>query len=121
MPSTRLSLLQESLLWDIALEHFGAEGLLQVIVELWSAAGPPPRTTVDHLSTATLSHEVLNILKVAQVRVDAFVPGRRPTLGTITLYSRHASALADGLLTRLPKKRLSRTLRGSRLEIEVGL
>jgi len=121
MPNTRLSLIQESLLWEIAFEHFGAEGLLQVVVELWSLAGPPPRATVDHLSTATLSHEVLNILKIAQGRVGAFVPDRRPAPGTVTLYSRHASDLADGLLARLPREQLTRALRGSRLEDEVGL
>jgi len=36
MPSKRLPLSQEALLRDIALEHFGPEGLLQLVVELWS-------------------------------------------------------------------------------------
>lgn len=112
---------QESLLWEIALEHFSTEGLLQVIVELWGAAGPPPRTTVDHLSMAILSHEVLNILKIPQGLVGAFVPYQRPIPGTVTLYSRHASDLAEGLLARLPKKQLSRAMRGTRLEAEVRL
>lgn len=35
MPSKRLSLGQERLLWEIALEHFGSELLLQIVVELW--------------------------------------------------------------------------------------
>jgi hypothetical protein len=72
------------------------------------------------LSTATFSQEV-NVLKIAQGRVGAFVFGRREAPRVVTLYSHHASTLTDGLLKRLPKKQLTRALRGSRLEIEVGL
>lgn len=40
---------------------------------------------------------------------------------TVTLYARHASNLADGLITLLPKVQLSRALRGSCIEIELGI
>lgn len=117
MPSTRLSLLQESLLWEIAPEHYGVEGLLHIVVEVWSTVDSPSRAIVDHLSTATLNQDVLSVLKIAQGRVGGFVSGRREAPGIVTLYFRHASAMADGLLERLPKKQLTRALRDSRLEV----
>lgn len=64
---------------------------------------------------------ILNILKIAQARVGAFVPGRTSAPGIVTLYARHASDLADGLITRLPKELLSRAWRGSCLEIDLGI
>ncbi|AIB42828.1 hypothetical protein PD374_17440 [Pseudomonas sp. WCS374] len=96
----------------MSLEHFGAERPLHIVVELWSTAMRPPQTTVEHLSTATLSHEALSVLIIAQGRLGALIPGRRETLALVTLYSEHASDLADGLLARLPREQLSRTLRG---------
>lgn len=111
----------EGLLWEMALEHFGSDGLLQVVVYMWSHADPPPRPVVEHLTTDKVSREVLNILKIAQKQVGAFVPGRPPVSGTVTLYARHASDLADGLITRLPKEQLSRAWRGSCLEIDLGI
>ncbi|OII56783.1 hypothetical protein BIW19_04160 [Pseudomonas putida] len=121
MPSKRLSLSQESLLWDIALRHFGPEQLLQIVVEIWGALEFPQRTAVDHLSTATLNPKVLNIVSIAQARVGAFVPLREAMPGTVMLYSRHASDLADGLLARLPVTQLTRELRGDRLDDDLGM
>ncbi|QDR68452.1 hypothetical protein FPB55_12760 [Pseudomonas sp. BJP69] len=121
MPRNRLTLAQEGLLWEIALNHFGPEQLLQIVVELWGALEFPQRTAVDHLSTATLSTHVLNILNIAQTRVGAFVPLRQAVSGTVTLYSRHASELADGLLARLPVTKLTRELRGDRLDDDMGM
>lgn len=112
---------QEALLWEMALEHFGSEVLLQMVVEMWGSAAPPSRPVVEHLSTDRMRQEALNILKIAQERLGAFVPDRRAVHDTVTLYARHASNLADGPITRLPKERLSRALRGSRIEIELGM
>lgn len=111
----------EGQLWEMALEYFGSDGLLQVVVDMWSNAAPPPRPIVEHLSTDKVSQEVLNILKIAQERVGAFVPGRPPVPGIVTLNARHASDFADGLITRLPKELLSREWRGSCLEIDLGI
>lgn len=82
---------------------------------------PPPRPLVEHLSTNEVSQDVLSILKIAQQRVGAIVPGRTPDAGTVTLYARHASNLVDGLITLLPKAQLTRALRGSCIEIELGI
>ena len=121
MPRNRLTLAQEGLLWEIALNHYGPEQLVQIVVELWDTIEFPQRTAVDHLSTATLSPQALNILKIAQARVGAFVPLRETVPGTVTLYSRHASDLADGLLVRLPVTQLTRELRGDRLDDDMGI
>lgn len=112
---------QEGLLWEMALKHLGSDGLLQVIVDMWSHAAPPPRPLVEHLSTNEVSQDVLDILKIAQERVGAFVADRIPAHNTVTLYARHASDLADGLITLLPKAQLSRAWRGSCLEIDLGI
>lgn len=121
MSVTRLNMSQEGLLWEMALEHFGSNQLLLVVVYMWSHAASPPRAVVEHLTIDMVSQEVLNILKIAQERVGAFVPGRIPVPGIVTLYARHASDLADGLITRLPKQLLSRAWRGSCLKIDLGI
>lgn len=121
MTRARLDMAQEGQLWEMALEHLGSDGLLQAVIEMWSRAGCPSRPVVEHLSHDKVSQEVLNILKIAQERVGAFVPGRIRAAGTVTLYARHASNLVDGLITLLPKAQLSRALRGSCIEIELGI
>lgn len=121
MTRARLKLSQEGSLWEIALACFGPEKLLETIVELWSDADPPSRPTVEHLSSDTLPVAVVNILKIAQVRVGALVPDRLPVPGIVTLYARHASDLADGILARLPRDELTRAMRGCQLEVELGL
>lgn len=112
---------QEGHLWDMALQHFGHDELLELVVELWAGASPPPTRLVEHLSINNVSQQVLNILKIAQERVGAFVPGQTPAPGVVTLYARHASDLADGLMTVLPKQQLSRAWRGFCLEIDLGI
>lgn len=121
MTRARLRLSQEGCLWEIALAYLGPEKLLETIVELWDGASLRLRPTVEHLSTDTLPADVVNILKIAQVRVGALVPDRMPVPGVFTLYSRHASDLADGIMARLPRSVLTRALRGSQLEVELGL
>lgn len=121
MTTARLDMMQEGQLWEIALKHFGSDGLLKVVIEMWSQAAPPPKPIVEYLSTKQVSQEVLNILKIAQKRVGAFVADRTPVPGTVMLYARHASDLADGLITLLPKGQLSRAWRGSCLEIDLGI
>lgn len=121
MTKARLNMAQEGELWERALEHLGSDGLLQAVIEMWSRAACPSRPVVEHLSHDKVSQEVLNILKIAQERVGAFVPGRIRAAGTVTLYARHASSLVDGLITLLPKTQLSRALRGSCIEIELGI
>ena len=121
MTRARLDMAQEGQLWKMALEHLGSDGLLQVVVDMWSHAAPPPKPVVEYLSTKQVSQEILNILKIAQERVGAFVPDRTPVPDTVMLYSRHASDLADGLITRLPKVQLSRAWRGFCLEIDLGI
>ncbi len=112
---------QEGQLWDMALQHLGHDELLELVVELWRGAPLPPTRLVEHLSTGNVSQPVLNILKIAQERVGAFVPGQTPAPGIVTLYARHASDLADEFITRLPKGLLSRAWRGSCLEIDLGI
>jgi hypothetical protein len=111
----------EGQLCEMALEHFRSDELLQVVVDMWGHFARPARPVVEHLTTKQVSQEVLNILKIAQERARAFVPGRAPVAGTVTLYARHASNLADGLITLMPKTQLSRAWRGSCLEIDLGI
>ncbi|WP_446850717.1 hypothetical protein [Pseudomonas fulva] len=108
----------------MALDHFGPDGLPQVVVDMWILAASPPRPVVEHLTTDKVSQEVLNVLNalnIAQERIGAFVADRTPVPGIVTLYARRASDLADGLITRLPKELLSRAWRGSCLEIDLGI
>jgi hypothetical protein len=52
----------EGQLWEMALEYFGSDGLLQVVVDMWRDAAPPPRPVVEHLTGDKVGLEVLNIL-----------------------------------------------------------
>lgn len=121
MARARLDMAQEGQLWEMALEHLGSDGLVRADIEMWSRAAPPPRPLVEHLSINQVSQDVLSILKIAQQRKGAIVPGRTPDAGTVTLCAHHASNLVDGLITLLPKVKLSQALRGSCLEIELGI
>lgn len=40
---------QEGQLWDMALQHLGHDGLLELVVDLWGGASPPPTRLVEHL------------------------------------------------------------------------
>ena len=64
MARNRLDIAQERQLWDMALDHLGSEGLLLLVVEMWSSAVPPAKPVVEHLSTKQVSQDVLNILKL---------------------------------------------------------
>lgn len=65
----------------MALYHLGSDGLLLVVVDLRSGVTLPKKPIVEHLSTKQVSQDVLNILKVAQERVGAFMQGRTPVQG----------------------------------------
>ena len=72
-----LDMSQEAMLWDMALEHFGSDVLLQLVVEIWGRAAHPCRAVVEHLSTDRMSQEALKILKIAQEQLGTFVSDRR--------------------------------------------
>lgn len=76
--------------------------------------------TVEYLTNDIVGDEVVNILRNAQARVGAMVPGKEAPPDTCALYSRHAGELAGGLLGRLPVRELPLSLRGLRLESDLG-
>lgn len=78
MTRPRLDMVQEGQLWEMALKHFGSDGFLKVI------AAPPPKPVVEYLSTKQVSQEILNILKIAQERVGAFVADRISVFGRLS-------------------------------------
>lgn len=77
--------------------------------------------TVEYLTNDIVGDEVVNILRNAQARVGAMVPGKEAPPDTCALYSRHAGELAGGLLGRLPVRELPLSLRGLRLESDPGM
>jgi hypothetical protein len=77
-------MVQEGQLWEMALKYFGSDGLLKVIIEMWSHAAPPPKPVVEYLSTKQVSQEILNILKIAQERVGALVADRISVFGRLS-------------------------------------
>lgn len=84
MTRPHLDMVQEGQLWEMALKHFGSDGLLKVIIEMWSHAAPPPKPVVEYLSTKQVSQEILNILKIAQERVGALVADRISVFGRLS-------------------------------------
>ena len=114
-------MVQEALLWKTALGYLGPSNLYQAVVDLWRQAGVPARPTVEYLTNDAVSDEVVIILRKAQAQVGAMLPGREVAPDTCALYSRHAGELAGGLLERLPVHELPLSLRGFRLEGDLGM
>lgn len=61
MTRRRLDMAQEGQLWDMALQHFGHDGLLDLVVEIWCGLNPPPKPLVEHFSIGKVSQQVLNM------------------------------------------------------------
>jgi len=112
---------EEGLPWKTALEYFGPIDLHQVVVELWINARPPVRTTVEYLDSDIVGDDVPNIVKVAQIAADAVVPYRPIEPKRVAIYSAHAQHLAYELLQAMPVRKLPPSLKGSRLEAEMGM
>lgn len=121
MSGNRIDISQEALLWRAALDHFGHAGLHQIVIELWQGAGPPARPTVEYLDEHEVGPVVINLLKIAQVEVDGVVPFRDDAPNRVTLYSRHAQHLVDGLLERMPATMLTRQMRVARVSNDMGV
>lgn len=121
MISTRLKMSEEGLLWRTALEYFGPTGLHEVVVEKWMTARPPTRTTVEYLDSDHVGDEVLNILKIAQIAVGVVVRFRPIEPMRVSIYSAHAEHLASELLQAIPVRKLPASLKGFRLEAELGM
>ncbi|WP_181318748.1 hypothetical protein [Pseudomonas putida] len=121
MSGNRIDISQEALLWRAALDHFGESELYQIVVELWQGAGPPARPTVEYLDEDEVGPVVINLLKIAQVEVDGVVPFREDSSNRVTLYSRHAQHLVDGLLERMPANMLTRQMRTARVSNDLGV
>lgn len=121
MSGNRIDISQETLLWRAALDHFGESELYQIVVELWQRAGPPARPTVEYLDEDEVGPEVINLLKIAQGEVGGAVPFREDSPRRVTLYSRHAQCLVDGLLERMPATMLTRQMRAARLSNQLGM
>lgn len=121
MISTRLKMSEEGLLWKTALEQLGPISLHQVVVDIWTSARRPARPTVEYLDRDQVGDDVLNILRIAQIAVGAVVPYRPVEPGRIALYSAHAGHLADELLQAMPVKKLPPSLKGARLEVDLGM
>lgn len=121
MTSSRMTMSQEALLWKTALGYLGSSDLYQEVVDLWRQAKVPARLTVEYLTSEMVGEEVVAILRNARVQAEAVVYGREAEPGRIALYTSHAGELADGLLERLPVRALPRSLRGLRLEDDLGM
>ena len=99
--------------WPVGLHH--------IVVELWTKAEPRARATVEYLERLHISNDVLNILRIAQASVGAVVPYRPLEPDRIAIYSAHAEHLADKLLKAMPVEKLLPSLKGARLEVDLGM
>lgn len=121
MTSTRLKMSQEGLLWNTALIHLGPKRLHEVVLDLWTNAKPITRTTVEYLDSNDVGNNVLDILRVAQLTAGAVVLNRPSEPGRLAIYSGHAEYLAAEVLKIMPVGKLPRSLRGTRLETDLGM
>lgn len=87
----------------------------------WIKADPPARATVEYLDIYHVGNDALNILRTAQASVGAVVPYRLFESDRIAIYSAHAEHLADKLLRVIPVEKLPPSLKGARLEVDLGM
>lgn len=121
MSSHRIEIAEEAILWQAALDHFGRDGLYHVVCQMWREVGVPSRQTVEHIRARDVGPAVIELLRIAQVEVDWHVPFRGDLPGCVTLYSRHAQHLVEGLLDIMPPGKLTPFLKGARVGIDMGL
>jgi hypothetical protein len=118
----RLDLVQEGKLWEVARSHLGAAALQQAVVELLLSHGPlKARSKVEYLSRELLGDENVHLLKNALVEAGLAPPESDQLPETVALLSCYSQHIAHGLLLLMPLGKLSRDLRGFRLEHELGI
>jgi hypothetical protein len=117
-----LDLAQEGRLWEVAKSHLGAAALQQALVDLLLSYGPPKvRSNVEYLSREWLGDEKLQLLKNALVETDLALPDFDQHPEKVALLSCYSQHIATGLLLLMPLDKLTRDLRGFRLEHHLGI
>jgi hypothetical protein len=118
----RLDLTQEGRLWKAARSHLGAAALQQAVVDLLLSHGPlKARSKVEYLSREWLGYENLQLLKSALVEAGLALPGLDEPPEKVALLSCYSQHIAQGLLLLMPLDKLTRDLRGFRLEHHLGI
>lgn len=116
----RLDLEQEGKLWEVARSYLGAAALQQAVVELLLSHGPlKARSKVEYLSREWLGDENVHLLKNALVEAGLALPHLDQPPEKIALLSCYSQRIAQGLLLLMPLGKLSRDLRGFRLEYDL--
>jgi len=116
----RLDLEQEGKLWEVARSYLGAAALQQAVVELLLSHGPlKARSKVEYLSRESLGDENVHLLKNALVEAGLALPHLDQPPEKIALLSCYSQRIAQGLLLLMPLGKLSRDLRGFRLEYDL--
>ena len=116
----RLDLEQEGKLWEVARSYLGAAALQQAVVELLLSHGPlKARSKVEYLSREWLGDENVHLLKNALVEAGLALPHLDQPPENIALLSCYSQRIAQGLLLLMPLGKLSRDLRGFRLEYDL--
>ena len=101
--------------------QLGPKRLHEVVFDLWTNAEPIARTTVEYLDSEHVGNDVLDILRAVQIAVGAVVANRQVESGRLAIYSVHAEYLAAKVLKIIPVGSLPRSLRGTRLEVDLGM
>lgn len=118
----RLDLAQEGRLWEAARSHFGAAALQQAVLEILLCHGPlKVRSKVEYLSREWLGDENLLLLKNALLEAGLALPELDQPPEKVALLSCYSQHISQGLLRLLPLHKLSRDLRGFKLEYEIGI
>ena len=118
----RLDLAQEGQLWEAARSHLGAIRLKQAVVDLLLSHGPQQvRSKVEYLSREWLGDENLQLVKNALVEADLALPRLDEPPEKVALLSCYSQHIAQGLLLLMPLDKLTRDLRGFRLEHHLGI
>jgi hypothetical protein len=118
----RLDLAQEGQLWEAARSHLGADALQHAVVDLLLSHGPlKVRSKVEYLSREWLGVENLQLLERALFEAGLALPELDQPPEKVALLSCYSQHIAQGLLLLMPLGKLSRDLRGFRLEHHLGI
>lgn len=117
-----MNLSNEGLLWKTAISHYGAESLEHIVVRMLQAFEPRPSSgALAYLQSRWVSMEVVGVLKRAQAVAGTDMPFFDEESNRVAILACYSDHLADRLLQLLPPNVLPMSLKGLRLERDMGL
>lgn len=118
----RLTVPSEGLIWQAASELFGNAGLEQLLIELLKKHGPrPSRCSLEYLRLEWIGADAIGALHAAQTAVNVGWSSFDELPHKVAIWSCYRRYLAHCLIQTLPVTLIPASVKGLRLELDLGL